>query len=798
MNRMNRMKWSFLIVASALTPLWAAPASGQPGQENALAEAGGDGAVGEIVVTANRRSESINKVPASIAAYDQEALDERGIRSFADMVVQTPGLSLQQQSTFQPANIAIRGIRSTVGGSTTGIYIDDTPIQARNAGPQNAGDALPAIFDLERVEVLRGPQGTLFGSGSQGGSVRFISPAPSLSETGGYGRAEVATTDNGGLSYEAGLAASIPLVADKLAVRLSASYRHDAGYIDRIDERTGVLIDDDANESDVITMKAALAWSPIDGLRITPSFNFQETRRRDAAQFYVRLSDRSERRLVSGRTLRQPSDDRFYLPAVKIEADFGSVTATSVTSYFVRRQSILLDFTNLDEGVVRNFNGMRPPASQLPGIGTLPLPTLLPEAFVAAGGASNNTVNRQDSFTQELRLQSNDSAAAFRWLIGGFYQKAKQINEVRVNDAFYADAFELLLGFPNYQGITRYYRNFRGTDEQLAGFANVDYRLGEFNLSAGARIALMKFGFTEELRGSFARGYTFNQGEQEETPVTPKVTLAWEPDSATVLYASASKGYRSGGANPPITPTAPCLASLDQLGLAAAPLTYDSDTVWNYELGAKIGAFDRRVQINASIYHIDWSNIQSSVSLNGCPLGFVTNLGSANSDGFDLSISAQPVESLYLALSAGYNNSRFAQTIAPNNVILAEKGAQISDLPPWQVAATVEYSQPMSGGDVYLRGVHQYASRNGGTISRLDTPTASGYDRNGRRNEGYHLTSLRIGWRSENFDVSLFADNLFNSHPELNHISNAFPTDTTYYANTLRPRTIGLTLTARR
>ena len=784
------------VCAAALLAFPATPMMAQTSGSTEASEA----QLGEIVVTANRREESLNKVPASIAAYDRAVLDQQGIRNFSDIVSQTPGLSLQQQSTFQPANIAIRGVRSVVGAATTGVYIDDTPIQTRSAGAQSPGDALPAIFDIERVEVLRGPQGTLFGSGSEGGAVRFISPTPDLDDVSGYGRAEVATTESGGVSYEGGIAAGVPLVEGKLAVRMSASYRHDAGFVDRINERTGVRVDKDINSVNTHTMKLAALWSPTESLRITPSLNFQETRGNDYGQFYVRLSDRSNNSLISGRTNQQPSKDRFYLPALKIEADFGNVTATSVTSLFVRRQQMVLDFTLLDESVVRNFNGLRPPATQLPGIGTLPVPILIPEAFVAAGGATNTTNNKQRNFTQELRLQSNDTTSQLSWLIGGFYQKAKQGNIINVRDAYYADAFETLRGLQNREEITRYYRNFSAVDEQLAAFGNVDLRLGALTLSAGGRVASTKFSFDELLEGSFVppTGRATNAGRQKETPFTPKVSASLEPNDRTLLYASASKGYRVGGANVPITATPPCLTSLATLGLTSAPTTFDSDSVWNYEVGGKVSVLNRKVQINASAYHIDWSNIQSFVSLSGCPGGFITNLGSANSDGFDIAISARPVDALFLSVSGGYNKSRFAETLTSNAVILAQKGAEISDAPPWQITATVEYSLPLADGDGYIRGINQYNSRNNGTITRYDTPGSSGYDPNGQRNSGYHLTSLRAGWRNEAFDASLFVDNVFNSHPQLNYVSNAFPTDTTYYANTLRPRTIGLTITARR
>jgi iron complex outermembrane receptor protein len=769
----------------------AAPAT--PADQGAAAA--DDAQLGDIVVTANRREENINKVSASIVALNQAALDQQGIRNFQDIVTQTPGLSLVLPSTFQPANIAIRGIRSVVGAATTGIYIDDTPVQVRNITAQDPGDALPYIFDLGRVEVLRGPQGTLFGSGSEGGAVRFISPTPDLDETSAYGRAEVATTDSGSMSYEAGVAAGTPIIEGKLGLRVSASYRHNGGFVDRIDQRTGATIDGNVNSANVHTMKVALQYAPTEELRITPSVNFQETRNHDVSQYFARLSDPSEQRLRSGAVMRQPSRDRFYLPTLKVESDFGGVTATSVSSYFARNQSGVQDFSIVDHGVVSLFNGFSPVPD--PNLPLLPIPVPLPQAYIDAGGSRDIYANRQRNFTQEVRLQSNDSSSPLSWVIGGFYQNNKQINAQHVDNPYYAAAFEQLLGLPNVNGISNYALRFQARDKQVAGFANVDYRIGAIKLSAGGRIASTRFSFSQALSGPLNGPAHTNVGKQKETPFTPKFSASWEPGSNALLYVSAAKGFRVGGANTPVPASPPCQGGLAALGLSGTPATYDSDSVWNYEVGGKVGLFDRKLQVNASAYHIDWSNIQSFVALSGCPTGFVANLGSANSDGFDLSISARPFEALLVSVSGGYNRSRFEETIVRGGVVLAEKGGIVSDAPPWQVTTTVEYAMPLQTGSAYVRGIDQYASRNNGRYSKLENPLTSGFDPAGQRNEGFHSVSLRLGWRKESFDLSLFADNLFNAHPQLNYVSNAFPTDTTYYANTLRPRTVGLTLTAR-
>src|SRR3569833_75297 len=185
----------------------------------------------EVTVTATRHEESISKVPISVSAYTQDSMDQMGIRDFTDIARYTPGVQID---TGQTNAISIRGISSSGGAGTTGIYIDDTPIQMRAMG-FNPDDTLPKTFDLDRVEVLRGPQGTLFGAGSEGGTVRYIMTQPSLTKASGYARSEVSYTQGGSPNYEAGAAYGAPLVDGKLGFRVRASYRHDDGRIERIE-----------------------------------------------------------------------------------------------------------------------------------------------------------------------------------------------------------------------------------------------------------------------------------------------------------------------------------------------------------------------------------------------------------------------------------------------------------------------------------------------------------------------------------------------------------------------------------
>ena len=219
----------------------------------------------EITVTATRREENISRVPISITAISQEMLDQKGIKDFADVARFTPGVAFDTSQTNQ---ISIRGISSSGGSGTTGIYIDDVPIQVRNLG-FNSDDALVKLFDLERVEVLRGPQGTLFGAGSEGGTVRYITTTPSLTQSGINAKVETSYTEGGSLSYETGVAGGMPVIDGVLAVRVSAWFRHDGGWIDRIDPTTLDVVDKNANSAGTAALRLAALWKPNDTLSIS-------------------------------------------------------------------------------------------------------------------------------------------------------------------------------------------------------------------------------------------------------------------------------------------------------------------------------------------------------------------------------------------------------------------------------------------------------------------------------------------------------------------------------------------------
>src|SRR6202046_2998419 len=246
-----------------------------------------EGALKEIVVTATRHEESLSKVPISVSAFTQEDMDEKGMKDFTDIVRFTPGVSIDQTGTN---NISIRGISSSGGAGTTGIYIDDTPIQMRSLG-FNPDDTLPKTFDLERVEVLRGPQGTLFGAGSEGGAVRYILTPASTTATDTYVRSEVSYTQDGQPSTEFGIAHGQPLIDGTLGVRGSLWYRYDGGWIDRVDDTTGAVLNHNVNYSNSMAGRLAAVWQPTSNFTATPSILYQRQDKNDDSTYWPACSN---------------------------------------------------------------------------------------------------------------------------------------------------------------------------------------------------------------------------------------------------------------------------------------------------------------------------------------------------------------------------------------------------------------------------------------------------------------------------------------------------------------------------
>ncbi|HEY0942730.1 MAG TPA: TonB-dependent receptor [Steroidobacter sp.] len=765
--RVRRIVALALISPALSTPSWAADE--RPVQ------------IEEIIVTAQKRAEGSSKVPISLSVYDAVTLDRIGARDFNDVVKVTPGIEFSDDRGPKK-NITIRGIFSQAGSATSGIYIDDVPVQVRVGILNLVGVGTPRIFDLERVEILRGPQGTLFGASAQGGAVRFITAQPSLTEFSGYSRADVSTTEGGDLGYEAGISLGGPMVENKAGFRFSAWHRHDGGYVDHDSFLPGGAVEEDANYSDSTVVRGAMTFAPIEALRITPSMFFQKVKINDSGFFDPSGSDEHDSDFVNQNALLTPADDKFYLPSLKIEADIGPVALTALTGYVRRENDYALDYTN----VVASFFGL-PAARSISEVSPVPYS------------------NHQDVYSQELRLQSSDPNAKLKWTIGGFYSYMRQqVHQEIVSAALPAMTQELWgMTVPYAWGadMVNGDRSFSATnvlrDRQMAGFAQVDYRVfDKVTLVAGARVARQRSSFTHDAAGPVNGGTTSTSGEQEETAVTPKFGINYQLNDSNLLYASAAKGNRMGGANTPLQPTPQCTEQLREIGVTSTPSSYDSDELWSYEIGSKNRLFGNRLAIEGSAFYIDWKNIQQSIYVPDCLASFVANVGRAEVKGFDLLLNARVTENLHLGLNIGYTDATVAETsgVPGTSIVYAYKGDQLDMFhSPWLFAASVEYAFNVAGHDAYVRLDDQYRPENPGPFTSLDHPGTPNYSTLYQPNPSQNMLNFRTGVAINGMEISLYVNNVLNDHPYLYDLAalgvGGSALGSTF---TVRPRTVGM------
>ncbi len=834
------------VTAALLGMLSAGTAVAQTADQSA-----NSGGIEEVIVTATRRAERLQDVPISVSAFSQEKLDSQGLKNIDDLSRLSPGVTFMRNGMGSSANyndensdINIRGVDSTAGTSTTGIYVDDTPVQSRHIG-FGAVTIFPALFDLDRVEVLRGPQGTLFGAGAEGGAIRFITPAPNLVGSTGYTRAELSSTSHGDPSYEFGAAMGQALIDNVLGLRISASIRRDGGWVDRV----GYTLSDPvaatptpsyantsekaANWQQTTTFRVALKWKPADSVTVSPSLYYQRLQLNDTAAYWQALSDPSGGVYRNGNALTNPSTDPFWLGAVKLDWDLGFAQLVSNTSYLSRDQHSTSDYTQYLRATWALF-------AELPN--TFPQPG--DKGFATFGDTQRN-------FYQELKLSSKDPNARLTWTGGLFFSHLSENIPENIYDPTLdsevlayttahpeiwpaggfgvCDPTTFALACPN--GQIYYGQLDKVVDKQLAAFGEVTYKITD-TLKATVGLRVSKLDYT---------GYLYNYGpflgaatpvgsttSATDKPVTPKAVLAWEPNRDNMVYASAGKGFRPGGVNAGVATF--CSPDLNSLGLPVDPATglrqppvqFKSDSLWSYELGGKNSFLNHRLQVNASIFYIDWSNIQQNVYLPSCGEQFTANPGKAVSRGGEVELLWKPVDELMLDLTAAYTDAKFTGTscvgvltytgatpkpctgtdpatglaISGNPVV--SKGDRLPGA-PWSFTGSAEYQLPAIGGHrPYVRIDLQHTSAQSALLPGQNQNNAL-FDTTIPGLPVTNNVSLRAGMRINGIDVSLFGNNLANSHPLLFASRDiAVPTvDQLYFGRGVRPRTIGITGTYR-
>jgi len=735
----------------------------------------------EVVVTAQRRAESVQEVPISITAVSQAMLEQLNIDDFSDFIKIVPSLNYLD---FGPTGsrgvrpLAIRGVYSDAGNPTVGFYIDETPIPAFD----------PKLFDINRIEVLRGPQGTLYGASSMGGTIRILTNQPDAENFEGRVDATSSFTDEGGFNFGFNGMVNLPLIADKLALRVSAVSRFDDGYIDNFNNNSGdigssgvavdqFLVDRNHNTEQINALSVALAIIPNDRLTITPSVLYQNT---DVGARSAYLSSLDG--LQSNYKLDTGTEEDNLLTALNINYSMATMDFVSSTSWYESNFDDPDDLTDLE----RSFVPGTPPIAQ-------------------------ENIGQTQILTQEFRLVSTpDHPLSDRldWAVGTYYSKKdNKFSALEATEGFgdatrdeilyFSDLFGLspdeisllFFGVP-FDSINDLAFAYDATTqlEEIALFGEATGHLTDrLDLLVGLRWFNTDFSQTLSADGLFNGGPSGpTSASSSDSGINPKVSLSYRLNDDRMIYSTIAKGYRAGGANYPNGSA--CDGDLEDLGLSGTPEGYDSDSLWSYELGAKTTWLENRMLLNAAVYYNDWSDIQQNVLLPTCFQGFVANVGKAHSQGFEIELAAVPTESLELGFSVSYTDAEFDEDNASVGI---SKGDPVQIISDWKVNLNGQYTFPVSGDLMgYFAADFQYLS---------DAPLGFNFDQPEiNTKDAYSLLGMQLGINRDSWELFLFVNNALNESPALAvRDFGAAVGSSDRQINTLRPRTVGLTLRTR-
>ena len=643
-----------------------------------------------IIVTATKRASTVQDVPFSINAQTEEDIQRSGAVTIEDLSRNVAGLTVQNLGPGQ-SQVAVRGvsagqiIRDQPGvKEQVGIYLDESVTSLSLFTPDFD------LFDLNRVETLRGPQGTLFGSGSVGGTIRYITNQPDLEQVEGQVEANLNLVDGDDIGGHLKGAVNVPIVQGIAAIRVVGYHTEYGGFIDALREGGG--IDEDVNDGHRTGGRIALTVEPTPGLTITPRVVYQEVRsdgfnRQEVYNLYanpftdpdvpggrepVVFEERQQFLLLDEKF----KDDTLLLDNV-LEWDFGGAVLTSVTSWMDRDILVSRD------------------ASALTGSVSVDLG--FPDAGVLLPSNLRDTTDLQ-AFTQELRVASTGSGP-FQWLVGGFYSDVDRLYSQRLPTPGYDAVTDAVLGEGTSAAVANgfpadspYNADLPYDIEQKAVFGEASYEFGTLTATAGLRY----YDFKEVRR--FTSGGLFSNGDDQvdETSsdgLSPRFLLSWEAADNITVNAQASKGFRLGGVNDPLNET---LCSDDDEATYGGFDRYDDETLWNYELGMK-SQFSG-ITFNAAAFYTDISNLQVTADAGSCSSRVVFN-ADAHTMGVEFELSASPMEGLDLSIAGSLIEAEFDETRLKANGDILEgiaEGNRLASVPNFQIAASVFYNFPVA------------------------------------------------------------------------------------------------------
>ncbi len=744
----------------------------------------------EIVVTASKRASTIQETPLSISAVSGQDILDRGITDFNSIAATTPGVSLKSSGPGQ-TEFELRGLTSSGGSSpTVGFYLDDTPLTAP-ATAQNGKVVIdPNVYDLNRVEVLRGPQGTLYGSGSEGGTIKIITNQPDLTKIDASAQTILSGTDGGGFNHGENAMVNIPFADGTAALRIVGSEAYTSGWIDRIVLAPGTFpvaqnfgapggppagtirgnvagqpVSEDhggVNDAELLGTRISLLWKPNDRLTITPMIFYQRI-----AQGAPNTFDSDPGTLAHYEAFdeAEPVSDRFILWSLTANYKFDDFDVTSITSKWNREENITQDESENIQWAL--------------GFPSLYLPDGL-------GAAAITEADYSKQFSEEFRITSSGDTR-FKWLVGSFYSSFESDWDLvstipgLINQGF---------GTSDLIGQTQPYRV-----TQTAAFGEASYNItDQLKLTTGLRwysyqslFSIAESGFVGPTGNN---SYFYQRNSENDEGFNPKFDLSYDVDKDLMVYASATKGFRPGGGNQPI-PTNPntglgsaCLAALEAFGKTAAPSGYAPDSVWSYETGEKAKLLDNRVTVDSDFYYENWTGVQQEIALS-CGFPYFDNTGKARIYGSEVEVHAVIMPGLVATASGAYTDAHLTESSTATGL---SSGARLQDVPTWTASAQLSYSTDLT--DTIGLGVHlendYVGTRRDATFSPVNDLPA------------YDLTNLRIGLETETWTSYLFANNLFDKKAWIadnNSLSINLPTFNRVATN--QPLTVGVDFTYR-
>ncbi|HVW67749.1 MAG TPA: TonB-dependent receptor [Steroidobacteraceae bacterium] len=788
----NQFRW-FGLPLSALACM-------ATGRAPAAVESTGSDALAEVVVTAEKRSESQQSVPLSITTFGSAQLQDKAINTFFDYATKVPNLAFAAtgDGVGTARTISIRGIS---GDNVTAMYIDETPLP----------DSLdPRVLDIDHIEVLRGPQGDLYGARSMGGTVRIITKQADFENVSGSVHAagsSTAHTDKG--NYTGDAVVNIPLIKDTVALRASGFYDAEAGYFKRSYctnpatagvtcfplSTTGVTTVSNVGATNTYGGAISLAIKATDDLTITPRMMVQRT---DLDGFpmadYNTMpgngwgfpvpsgavnvpAEMEPRTLTQARLFNTPEGgyDKWDLYSLGVKWSTAVGELVSSTAYFDRR----VDETENESEFIY--------AAVTSGAGGTPVPAPIEE------------IKNYQRFVQEVRWASSLKGPV-QFVAGAFFSdfhgRLPYAGEYPGATAAGLDATLLGPGngelTPGYPDLV-FKSDFHTDIKEPALFGNVSYTFFDaLKATAGLRwysVKTTSAGYEEGLVTGGGPAVVSPQGTSKESGVNPKLELDYHLDADKMLYGVASKGFRPGGLVPAVPAgaagtTTDCVAALHALNpniTLEQTRSFHSDSLWNYEGGFKTSWFDHRVTVDGAGFYIDWKNIQQEILLS-CGFQYTANAGAATSKGGELEVRARPLQPLELSLGVGYQDARItkASAFSPQAV-----GSPVYNVPDWTANAAATYHVALSGDWLFVGGADwSYIGRSYSGNNDPSTP---------RERPSYRLINARLALQRGGFEVAFVGKNLADELTNLGDnrsIAAEVPGRPRLFVN--QPRTVGL------